>query len=185
MSKHNSEDKATLNSYAQALLDLADARGVTTQVAEDVQGIAQMIEQDPAFRQYMNDPSVSRTGRAEALDRVFGPRVPGILSSFLKLLDARQKLSSFPAMAAAFKELLDKRSGNIEVEITVPHALNDGELHDVRNQISHKLGKNASVKQKVDESIIGGMVLRIGDSLIDGSVKTQLETIKRRMIAAV
>jgi F-type H+-transporting ATPase subunit delta len=184
MAQHE-EDKATLNSYAQALLELADARQLTTQVAEDVQGVAQMIEQDPTFRQYMNDPSVARSERSQTLENVFGSRVPSILSSFLKLLDVRGKLGSFPAIAKAFKELMDKRSGNIEVEITVPQALNDHELHDVRNQISHKLGKNASVTQKVDESIIGGMVLRIGDSLIDGSVKSQLETLKRRMIAAV
>ena len=58
-------------------------------------------------------------------------------------------------------------------------------MENVRQQISHKLGKNAHIKQKVDESIIGGLILRVGDSLLDGSVRSQLETIKRRLVAAV
>lgn len=180
-----SNDNATLSSYAQALLELADQRGTTSQVAEDLQGIAQVIEQDRTFASYLADPSVGQSDREKTLDTVFAGRTSELLIAYLKLLNAKNRLGDLPGIAGAFKALLDERSGNVEVEVTVPQAMTPGDLEDVRQRISSKLGKNAVVKQNVDESIIGGIMLKIGDSLIDGSVKTQLETLKKRLVAAV
>ncbi|MBC7784580.1 MAG: ATP synthase F1 subunit delta [Burkholderiales bacterium] len=179
------DDKATLTSYARAILDLGDARGTTNELAEEIQGVAEVIRGDATFARYLGDPSVGSAKRADLIDAVFGGSLSGVLVAFLKLLNSKNRLGTFPGVAVAFKELLDARSGNVEVSVTVPQALSDAELEDVRRQISTKLGKNAVVKQEVDESIIGGLILKIGDSMIDGSVKTQLETLKRRLVAAV
>lgn len=179
------DETATLSSYAQAILELADARGITQQVADDIESIAGLIQQDVTFGKYLADPSVSVAEREGVIDRTFGGRTDSILLAFLKLLNTRNRLGQLPGIAKAFKGLLDARSGNVNVEVTVAQTLPSNELEDVRQQLSRKLGKNALVSQKVDESIIGGIVLKIGDSLIDGSVKSQLETLKRKMIAAI
>lgn len=178
------DETATLASYAQAILELGDARGIAQQVADDVLAIAEVIKQNPTFGKYLADPSVSAAEREGVIERTFGGRTEGVVIAFLKLLNARNRLGQLPEIAKALKALLDARSGNVNVEVTVAQTLPDNELEDVRQQISRKLGKNAVVTQKVDESIIGGLVLKIGDSLIDGSVKTQLQTLKRKMIAA-
>lgn len=179
------EDHATYVSYAQALLELADARGVTDQVAGDLQAVAQAVSGDAALAKYFADPTVSSTERAAKIDSAFGGKTPDVLVGFLKLVNVKGRLGALSAISAAFKKLLDARSGRVDVEVTVAHQLNDGELEDVRRQISTKLGKDAIVTQKVDDSIIGGLVLKIGDKLIDGSVKSQLEQLKRRLVAAV
>ncbi len=184
MSKSN-DNAAVLASYAQALLELADARGTTTQVSEDLSGLALVVEQDRTFAVYLADPSVGHTARARLIDTVFGGRVSELLVAYLKLLNEKGRLGDIRGISEAFKKLLDQRSGNIDVDVTVAQALNDYDLEGVRVQISNKLGKNANVKQTVDDSIIGGIILKIGDSLIDGSVKTQLETIQKRLVAAV
>jgi F-type H+-transporting ATPase subunit delta len=183
MSQHN--DQATLASYAQALLELADGRGATDQVAADVQAIAQVLRGDATLTTYFADPSIGHAERAKKLEGAFSGQTSELLVSFLKLLNAKGRLGAFAGIAKAFQALLDERAGNMPVEITVPAALNDQELEDVRVQISTKIGKHARLTQKVDESIIGGLILKIGDKLIDGSVKTQLETIKHRLVAAV
>ena len=179
------EDQATLTSYAQALLELSDARGVTDQVAGDLHEISKMIDENPMLGKYLADPSVSHVARNEKLERVFSGQTAEVLVSFLKLLNAKGRLSNIHGIAKAFRHLLDVRQGNEDVEVTVAQRLNDRELEDVRIEISKKIGKHAKITQKVDESIIGGLVLRIGDRLIDGSVKTQLESLKHRLIAAV
>jgi F-type H+-transporting ATPase subunit delta len=179
------DDHATHISYAQALLELADQRGVTDQVAEDAQTIAQVIGADPMLSRYFNDPSISHVERNGKLESSFHGKTADVLVGFLKLLNAKGRLGQFGAIAAAFKHLLDQRSGRVAVEVTVAQQLNDSELEDVRQKISEKLGKHALVTQKVDDSIIGGLVLKIGDKLIDGSVKSQLEQLKRRLVAAV
>lgn len=179
------EDHATLASYATALLELADARGATDQIAGDLKEIAALIDRDPALKQYMSDPSVSHTDRGDKIARTFGGQTNETLVAFLKLLNAKGKLGSLGGIAKAFQDLLDVRAGNQHVEVTVAQALTQDELENVRVEISRKIGKHAQITQKVDESIIGGLVLKIGDKLIDGSVKTQLETMKRRLVAAV
>ena len=181
---HNT-DHATINSFAQALLELADARNNTQQVADDVRGIAEVVQNDPAFAQFLADPTVAHAHSSAVLERVFSGQASEVVVAFLKLLSAKNRLGDFAAIAREFARLLDERAGNVDVEVTVAHALGHDDMENVRQQISHKLGKNAHIKQKVDESIIGGLILRVGDSLLDGSVRSQLETIKRRLVAAV
>lgn len=179
------DNQSTLTSYAEALLELADARGVTDTVAADVEGVAEVINNNAAFNQYLGDPTVGHTARQKMIDTVFGTRVSSLVVAFLQVLSSKNHLAHFPGIAAAFKRLLDHRKGTVDVEVTVAHKLDDNALADVGKQISGRLGKNAIVSQKVDESIIGGLILKFGDKLVDGSVKTQLETIKSRMIAAI
>ena len=179
------DDQATLNSYAQALLELADARGATDQVAVDLHDISGVIDTQPTLGKYLGDPSISHVQRNEKLDRVFSGKTADVLVGFLKLLNAKGKLASIHGIAKSFQHLLDLRQGNQDVELTVPQRLGDQELEAVRVEISRKIGKHARITQKVDESIIGGLVLKIGDRLIDGSVKSQLESMKHRLIAAV
>jgi F-type H+-transporting ATPase subunit delta len=179
------DNEATLTSYAEALLELADARGQTDAVAADVAGVAEVVNADPAFAKYLADPTVKRHEREQTLATVFEGKINGLLLAFLQVLSSKNHLAHFPGIAGAFKKLLDVRSGKVAVEVTVAKELSAGELEDVRQQISQKLNKDAQITQKIDESIIGGLVLKIGDKLIDGSVKSQLDSIKSRMIAAV
>ena len=179
------DDESMLTSYAEALLELADARGQTEAIAADVAGVGEVINGDAAFTKYLGDPTVGRHAREKTLADVFEGKVSGLLLAFLQVLSSKNHLAHFPGIAKAFKTLLDTRAGKLNVEVTVASALSPEALEDVRQQISAKLSKDAQITQKVDESIIGGLVLKIGDKLIDGSVKSQLETIKSRMIAAV
>ena len=179
-------DKATLTSYAQALLEIADARGVTQEVADDLQSFVGVINSHAAFGQYMTDPTVGQVQREAVLERVLGNgQTVTTLVSFIKVLNAKHRLGDLTGIAGAFKGLLDVRAGNVDVSVTVAQQLSPDELENVRHRVSVKLSKNAVVTQTIDESIIGGLILKVGDTLIDGSVKTQLETIKRRLIAAV
>jgi F-type H+-transporting ATPase subunit delta len=179
-------DQATLTSYAQALLELADARGVTQQVNDDLQSLVGVINSDAAFGHYLSDPTVGQVQREAVLDRVLGNgQTPATLVSFIKVLNAKNRLGDLTGIASAFKGLLDVRAGNVDVSVTVAQQLSADELENVRHRVSVKLSKNAVVTQTIDESIIGGLILKVGDTLIDGSVKTQLETIKKRLIAAV
>jgi len=179
------DNEATLTSYAEALLELADARGQTDAVAADLAGVGQVVEADAAFGRYLGDPTVSRHEREKTLASVFEGKINGLLLAFLQVLSSKGHLTHVTGIARAFQALLDQRAGKLNVEVTVAHALTPEALEDVRQQISAKLNKNAQITQKVDDSIIGGVVLRIGDKLIDGSVKAQLETIRNRMVAAI
>jgi F-type H+-transporting ATPase subunit delta len=109
--------------------------------------------------------------------------VSPLVGSFLRLLLAKGKLGQLGAVAAAFQELMDRRQGKVKVEVTVTRQLGPQELELVRQRISTAIQKEALIKQHVDESIIGGIIIRVGDKLIDGSVKSQLQSIEKRLLA--
>jgi F-type H+-transporting ATPase subunit delta len=96
----------------------------------------------------------------------------------------KHRLGSLPAISAAYDELLDKQLGKVEVDVIVAQRLTPDALETVRRRVSAALKRDAVVHPYVDESIIGGMILRVQDQLIDGSIRTQLKTIRQRMIAA-
>lgn len=175
----------TFEHYARALLDQAEARGLTQQIVQDVVHISEVIRQNPAVARFLSDPSISNRERDQLIDRVFAGKTSDLLVAYLKLVNAKGRLGEFTQIARAVQNLVDRRAGNLTVDVTVAQQLSDDAVEQVRRQLSEKLQKNVSVKQRIDESIIGGVILKIGDSLIDGSVKAQLEAMKRRLMAAV
>ena len=103
---------------------------------------------------------------------------------FLRLLNVKGRLGLLRQIDQAFDDLLDEQFGKVEVDVTVAQRLSDDELEQVRQTVGAALKRDAVIHQYVDESIIGGLVLRVQDRLIDSSVRAQLAAIKEQMLAA-
>jgi F-type H+-transporting ATPase subunit delta len=167
--------------YAQALLELADERQQTTQIAEELRSIRQIVDQNPVFKLYLSDPGVGQDQRRKSLDAIFAGKVNDLILNFLHVLNQRSQLGRLPEICQAYDDLLDERLGKIEVDVTVAEKLSPEQLETVRKQVGAALKRDAVVHQYLDASLIGGMVLRVQDQLIDASVKTQLENLRRRL----
>ena len=174
----------TATRYAQALLQLAQERNLTEPVGAELSGLREVIETNPTFAEFLKDPGIGNEERSSVIDRVLKPRVSPLLANFLGVLLVHGRLGLLPQIAQAYQDLLDQLQGKVEVDVTVAQRLSPEELEQVRQRVSSALKKDAVVHQYVDDSIIGGLVLRVGDKLIDASVKTQLETMKRQFLAA-
>ena len=170
--------------YARSLLELADERKQMEQVDQELRALREVIEQNPTFRAFLRDPSIGQNERMEMLNRVFGGKLSPLLMNFLQVVNAHGRLGKLEEIARAYDELLDERLGKIEVDVTVAQRLNPDQLEQVRKRVSAALKKDAVVHQYMDESIIGGIVLRVQDRLIDASVRAQLEGMRRRMLEA-
>ncbi len=178
--QHASKSSAA---YALALFELADERKQIDSVATEVAGLGKAVSDMPALASFFGNPSIKDADREGVLNRALLPQVSPLLGSFLKLLLAKGKLGEIGAIASSFQALMDKRQGKVNVEVTVTKLLGPQELELVRQRISTAIQKEAVIKQHVDESIIGGIVIRVGDKLIDGSVKAQLQTIEKKLLA--
>ena len=104
--------------------------------------------------------------------------------NFVGVVAQHNRLADLPRIADAYEDLLGEMLGKIEVDVIVAQKLSADQLEQVRQKVSSALKKDAVVHQYVDDSIIGGLILRVQDQMIDASVKTQLETIKKRLRAA-
>jgi F-type H+-transporting ATPase subunit delta len=172
----------TVLSYATSLLELAEEQNQTAPIGEELNQIGEILEQNPTFGLYLADPSISQESRAGVLKQIFDGKVAPLLWNFLGVLNLKNRLSLLSQIITAYDDLLDEKYGKIEVDVTTAHKLSPDELEEVRQRVSSALKKDAVIHQYVDESIIGGMLLRVQDQLIDASVKSQLKSIKRKMM---
>jgi F-type H+-transporting ATPase subunit delta len=170
--------------YAEALLELANESNAAAAIGEELGGLRQIIEADKLFAQLLADPAISTEERGQLLHRVFDGRASTLMSHFLGLVNEKGRLVLLPEIAAAYDELLDKQQGVVEVDATVAQGLGDDQLEAIGRKVGDVLKREAVVHQHVDPAIIGGLVLRVQDQLIDGSVRAQLATMRRQLMDA-
>ena len=179
-----SRNKPVVSRYARALLQLANKHNQAEAIREELKGLGQVLEASPAFASIIGDPGVSEGTRHTLLTKTFSGRVSPIMMNFLGLLNSKGRLRLLPEIIGEYDDLLEEQLGNVEVDVTVAQKLSPEQLEQVRQRVGNAIGRNAVDHQYVDESIIGGLVLRVQDKLIDASVKHQLETIRRQMLQA-
>ena len=170
--------------YAKPLLQLASEQNQAKQVGEELSQLADLVKQNKTFGLYLSDPGIGHDERNKAMHRIFDGRISPLLTQFLGVLNHRNKLRYLDIIAKAYDELLEEQLGNIEVDVTTAQRLTPEQLETVRQKVSAALGKNAVVHQYVDESILGGLVVRVEDKLIDASVRYQLQAMKEQLLAA-
>ena len=178
MQEHHSTLALT---YARSLLELADERGETEAVANDMGALGEIVDANPVFADLLRDPGISPEERHGVIDKTFGDSIHPLVGRFLHLLIDRDRINRLPDILAAFEHLLDERLGKVEVDVTVAERLDDQQLAEVRDRVGATLGKEAVVHQYVDDAIIGGMILRVGDRIVDASVRRQLEAMRERL----
>ena len=185
MARRNiSSNNPTAVAYAKSILELANERNQAQEFGQELSAIGELIRQNPSFAHYLADPGIGASERTATLDRLFRGKAAPLVMNLMGVLNNRGRLNLLGAVADAYADLLDEQLGNVEVDVTVAQRLDPSQLEQVRQRVSAALGKNAIVHQYVDENIIGGLVLRVEDRLIDASVRSQLDAMRQRMLAA-
>jgi len=183
MPQTNHNSAASIN-WARSLLELANEHKQADGIGADLRAIVEVIQSNPTFGFFLADPAIGALERGGVIQRTFGKHVSPLLYNFLGVVNAHGAAPMLPQIADAYDDLLEAQVGKIEVDVTVAQKLTPDELEQVRKKVSAALKKDAVVHLYVDETILGGVVLRIQDQLIDGSVKYQLQAMKEKLLAA-
>ncbi len=172
--------------YAQSLLELAEAAGGDAKIAEigeELQAVLEIVRGDAMIAEFLRSPIVERTKRGDSLRTVLDGRVSDLLLRFLLVLNGKGRLGRIADIVAAYDELLNERFGKVEVDVyTVDGRLDDAQLSLLSEKIRTRLGKEPVFHQYADPSLIGGLVLRVGDQLIDGSVRGRLRGLRESIL---
>lgn len=179
------QNSSAAHAFAQALFELADERKQLDAIAAEMSAIGQAVKSTPGIAAFFANPVVKQAEREAVVQRSIIATASPLTGSFIKLLMAKHQLGELAGTADEFGRLMAKRQGKIDVDVTVARPLGAQELDLVRQRISAAIQKEAVVKQKVDASILGGIIVKVGDKLIDGSVRSQLKAIEDKMLAAV
>lgn len=178
------QNNASAIAYAKALLELATGKGQAEQIGAELSDIRQVLLENKSFSLYLRDPAISNDARLKVVKSIFGGRVHPLVANTMGVMSGKGRLRDLGAMCDAYDDLLDLQLGKVEVDVTVAQRLSGEDLERVRQRISAAMKRDAVVHQYVDESIIGGIIIKVKDQLIDGSVRKQLETLKKKMLAA-
>jgi len=170
--------------YARSILELANERGEAEAVGQELEDLAKVVESDPSFENFLATPAVGEMERGRVIEKVFRGRVSELVLNSLLVLNRNGRLGLLRQVANAYADQLEEQLGKIEVDVFVAGRLTRDQLEQVRRSVSAALKKDAVVHQYVDESIIGGLVIRVEDRLLDASVRAQLRAVRRKLLAA-
>lgn len=176
----DSEEEHVGEVYAKALLSVARKSSNTDELLMQFQSVVEeVLSKNPKLEAALNSPKLSLEQKEALLEKILGSHVDPTVLKFLKVLCRRQRLNFVRGIQRSITEFRDEELGRVRVTVTSALALSDQEVEGIRTQLKSKLNREVSVVTKVDPAIIGGLVLRIGDTVFDGSVTGRFDQLLR------
>ncbi len=173
--------------YAKSLYELADdagGRDKIVELAEELDQICELARGDRTFREFLASPIINTKARGEAIRRIFHGRVTDLALRFLLVVNNKARLRRLESISAAFDQLVHEALGRVEVDIYTPGPLGPEQLDTIKQRIQAALGKDPVLYSYTDAAMIGGVRLRIGDQLIDGSVASRLRRLRQHLLTS-
>jgi len=167
--------------YATTLLEAAFEGNNSDRVREDVEGLVATLDAAADLESFLVDRMIKSETKDRVLRDLFGSRVHELTLNFLLLLVTRRRISLVREILQTCIQLFDERSGVVEAEVRSAVELSDEQKERLQQQLSGFTGKTVRLRSLVDERIRGGMVARVGDTVFDGSLTTQLQRLHRQL----
>ena len=168
--------------YATALADVAIERREERDVQNELDQWAEMIEAHPQLKEVFANPTIIYDHKRKVLeDLIARTRVRETTSSFLRVLLKNQRLSQLRAIVERFGQVLDERGGMVAAHVTTARPIPEDLRNSLHETLAAATGRKVRLSFTTDESIIGGLVARIGSTIFDGSVQSQLDRLANEM----
>jgi len=168
--------------YANALFELASEQNAIDSVAADLGRFNGLVEESADLKRLVRSPVFSSEEQTKAVTAVLERAgIGGIAANFIKLAAHNRRLFAVGDMISAFTALVAKARGQASAEVTAAQPLSDDNLNVLKDSLKSATGKDISLNVKVDPSLIGGLIVKIGSRMIDASLKTKLQSIKIAM----
>jgi F-type H+-transporting ATPase subunit delta len=172
--------------YAIALVELCDERGEQDTVRAGFDGIIAVLKDADGVFAFLTNPTISGLERRKVLDTLLQTAgITGTLASFVRLLLDKQRFEAIEAIHTAFIERLDARTGRVQATVTSAVPLDAAAHSRVTAALGKALGREVDIESDVDPALIGGLIVRVGHVVYDGSVRNHLDRIRERLLAAV
>jgi F-type H+-transporting ATPase subunit delta len=168
--------------YAAALFELADERRGLDEVAGDLRELRTMLVGSGDLMRLVRSPVLSRAEQGKAIKAIAAQaQLSKLTCDFLAIVARNRRLFAVPAMIEAYLEKLAERRGEVTAEVTAAQALSDTQQTALGDQLRRVVGSRVAVDVKVDPSLLGGMIVKIGSRMVDGSLKGQLQRLQLSM----
>jgi F-type H+-transporting ATPase subunit delta len=168
--------------YAAALFDIADERRTLDEVASDLRQLRTMLAESVDLTRLVRSPILTRGEQGKAISALaeragFAP----LVRDFLAVVAKNRRLFAVPAMIEAYLAKLAERRGEVTAEVIAAQPLSETQLALLSDQLRRSVGRRVSVEPRVDPGLIGGMIVKVGSRMVDGSIKSKLQRLQLAM----
>ena len=174
MAKVNDKELAVARIYSRAMLDLAESKGQADEVLEELRWLADQADQDEGLHHFLSSPMIDPEQRAGSIDKMFRGKLSDLLVDSLQVVNRKGRLALLPTIAETYRQDHRDLRGRVDVHVETAVPLSDTIRESLRATVSSYVGGEPNLHEKVDDSLIGGIVLRIGDQKVDASVKNEV-----------
>jgi F-type H+-transporting ATPase subunit delta len=165
--------------YASALFDLAKESSNVEGIEKDLANFQSLLDESPDLVRVVRSPVIAADDQAKALAAVLEKAgIGGLTANFLKLVTANRRLFVIQDMIKVYRSLAAKARGEVTAEVTSAYALNDEQVASLKETLKASVGKDVTLQSRVDPSILGGLIVKVGSRMIDSSLKTKLQNMK-------
>mgnify|MGYP000072153268 CR=1 FL=1 len=176
------QGETVARNYAETLLTLGRRADDAVGWGRMLRQIANAISGDPTLLRFLDSPRIASEQKSSVLSKALSDRVPRLFLKFVVTLVHNRRQMLIPAIADEYDTLLDASNGIVHAKVTVAREIADAERDSIGAQLSKVVGKTVVPHVSVDASILGGVIVRMGDTVMDGSLRRRLGTLRRRMM---
>ena len=173
----------TARRYASALLQLADEQGVVEELLEDARLINATLEESRDLVLMLKSPIVKTDDKQSVLEEVFKPHVQELTHLYLKLITRKNRENLLDQIFAGFIDAYYKYAGIVRVGVTASTKLEDAQESQLKKALEERTGKTVEMSLTVDESVRGGISVRIEDTVIDATIQHKLDQLEQRFMS--
>ena len=168
--------------YSTALFELAREAGELDRTEADLNQLAEALEGSPELNELIRNPVYTRAQQEKGMGAI-GDRMglSPLVRNVVALMAQKRRLFALPQMIAQFRALLAEHRGEVTAEVTSAHPLSDAQRDALAEKIKSSTGRDVKLNVQVDESIIGGLVVRVGSRMIDSSIRAKLARLQNAM----
>jgi F-type H+-transporting ATPase subunit delta len=167
--------------YAEALLALARKASNLDGYGAAINGMAAAMENDTRLGNFLAAPQISAAQKNQVIGKAFAVSLPRTMVRFLQKLVQNRRQMLIPAIAVEYGNLVDEAEGRLHARVTVARETSTAERDAIALQLSRVFGRTVVPHLSVNPAILGGVVVKVGDQVMDGSVRKRLNTLKRRV----
>lgn len=175
-------DESIARNYSEALLALARKANAATEWGALINAVASAVASDVMLRRFLAAPQISGEQKIAVIGKALGDKAPAMFVRFLQKLVTNRRQTLIPEIATEYGNLLDAAEGRVHARVTVARAASDADTAAIAAALSKALKKDVVPHVAVDERILGGVIVKFGDTVMDGSVRKRLETLRNRMV---
>jgi len=170
--------------YADALFELGERSGETERYAQLMSGFGAVLNAEPQIRVVLESPRVTKERKLAILESTFSPLAGAEFTRFLHAVVRRGRHGLFPVIAEQYSHLVDEKFNRVRVSVTVAREPDARMVASIRDQLSAAMGKEAIPSFHTKAEILGGVILRVGDRIMDGSLRRKMKALRKRMLSA-